>query len=183
MWWIWWAGPGKNDYMAQMVISGSMERSTELNLHSSYWGSGTEHEMQVWERGLRDSSQCTYICIRKRGDRETAFNVHISPRTVAVILDSGCFVAIIILSVPPPPLPPCQLMRSTVLRILQLFCICKLGDKSRWELFFKKGGTVAQLLALLPHSTRSRVQFQAWITVCVEFARSPRVCIGFLPVL
>ena len=29
----------------------------------------------------------------------------------------------------------------------------------------------------------TRVRFPAWVTVCVEFARSPRVCVGFLRVL
>ena len=49
---------------------------------------------------------------------------------------------------------------------------------------FLMGGTVAQWLALLPHSTRdpgfdSRPQ----VTVCVKFAHSPRVCVCFLRVL
>ncbi|GCB77095.1 hypothetical protein scyTo_0019241, partial [Scyliorhinus torazame] len=29
----------------------------------------------------------------------------------------------------------------------------------------------------------SRVRFPAWVTVCAESARSPRVCVGFLRVL
>jgi len=41
---------------------------------------------------------------------------------------------------------------------------------------------VAQWLALLPHSARP-VRLPAWVTVCVESARSPRVCVGFLRVL
>ena len=44
-----------------------------------------------------------------------------------------------------------------------------------------RGGTVAQWLALLLTAPGTRVRFPAWVTVCVEFAHSPRVCMGFLP--
>eukprot|EP00061_Rhincodon_typus_P005558 g25202.t1 len=37
------------------------------------------------------------------------------------------------------------------------------------------GSMVAQHLALLRHS--AWVRFQPWVTVCVEFAHSPRVCV------
>eukprot|EP00061_Rhincodon_typus_P000059 g10289.t1 len=40
---------------------------------------------------------------------------------------------------------------------------------------------VAQWLALLPHSARDPGSIPA--SVCVEFAHSPRVCVGFLQVL
>jgi len=49
--------------------------------------------------------------------------------------------------------------------------------------FFAKGSTVAQWLALLPRSTRDLGSIPGWITVCVKFTRSPRVCVGFLRVL
>jgi len=39
---------------------------------------------------------------------------------------------------------------------------------------------VAQWLALLPHSARDTGSIPGWVTVCVEFAHSPRVCVGFL---
>jgi len=42
---------------------------------------------------------------------------------------------------------------------------------------------VAQWLALLLHSTRDLGSIPGWVTVCVESAHSPRVCVGFLRVL
>ena len=46
------------------------------------------------------------------------------------------------------------------------------------------GGTVAQWLALLPHSKKVLGSFPAQPgPFCVEFACSPRVCVGFLRVL
>jgi len=42
---------------------------------------------------------------------------------------------------------------------------------------------VAQWLALLPHSASDPCSSPSWITVCVEFAHSPHVCVGFLRVL
>ena len=42
-----------------------------------------------------------------------------------------------------------------------------------------QSGMVAQWLALLLHSSRDLGPILA--TVCVEFARSPHVCVGFLP--
>ena len=44
-------------------------------------------------------------------------------------------------------------------------------------------GTMAQRLALLPHSARDMVRLPTWVTVCAESARSPRVCVGFPRVL
>ena len=48
--------------------------------------------------------------------------------------------------------------------------------------------TVAQWLAVLPHSAREPGLIPSWVTVCVEFAHSPPVsawvssgCSGFLP--
>ena len=47
-----------------------------------------------------------------------------------------------------------------------------------------RGGTVAQWLALLPHSKKVLGSFPAQPgPFCVEFACSPRVCVGFLRVL
>ena len=47
-----------------------------------------------------------------------------------------------------------------------------------------EGGTVAQWLALLPHSKKVLGSFPAQPgPFCVEFACSPRVCVGFLRVL
>ena len=45
------------------------------------------------------------------------------------------------------------------------------------------GSTVAQWLALLLHSVRDPGSIPALVTVCVEFALFPRVCVGFLRVL
>jgi len=42
------------------------------------------------------------------------------------------------------------------------------------------GSMVAQWLALLPHSVRELGSIPARVTVCVEFAGSPRVDVGFL---
>ena len=46
------------------------------------------------------------------------------------------------------------------------------------------GGTVAQWLALLPHSKKVLGSNPSWDPgpFCVEFACSPRVCVGFLRV-
>jgi len=38
-------------------------------------------------------------------------------------------------------------------------------------------------LALLPHSARDPGSIPGWVTVCLEFTHSPRVCVGFLRVL
>jgi len=51
----------------------------------------------------------------------------------------------------------------------------------------QRGGTVARWLALLPHSGKDPGSIPGRVTVCVEFAHSPRVCgvssgcSGFLP--
>ena len=54
----------------------------------------------------------------------------------------------------------------------------------QWRILIRFwGGTVAQWLALLPHSVRVLVQFWPHVTVCIDFARSPCFCVGFLRVL
>ncbi|XP_072325204.1 derlin-2 isoform X1 [Scyliorhinus torazame] len=45
------------------------------------------------------------------------------------------------------------------------------------------GSTVAMWIAQLLHSSRVPGSIPAWVTVCAESARPPRVCVGFLRVL
>ena len=84
-----------------------------------------------------------------------------------------------------------KVVRNLYLYAVLFYSLCfnallKMGSKKNTVLYFpstRMGGMVTQWLALLPHSARDRAQFPAWVTVCAEFAHSPRVCMGFLQVL